>query len=40
MNAFDYVTLLLALRLILPVGMLLLFGEWIRSREPRRYAGR
>lgn len=40
MNAFDYFALLLALRLILPVGMLLLLGEWIRSREPRSYARR
>jgi hypothetical protein len=40
MNAFDYFALLLALRLILPFGALLLLGEWIRSREPRRYASR
>ena len=36
MNAFDYFALLFALRLILPLGALLLIGEWVRSRESRR----
>jgi hypothetical protein len=39
MNAFDYVALLLALRLILPIGLLLLFGEWMRSRDLHRRYG-
>jgi hypothetical protein len=40
MNAFEYFALLLTFRLILPVGVLLLIGEWVRSRESRRYAER
>ena len=36
MNAFDIFALLLAFRLILPLGALLLIGEWVRRREPRR----
>lgn len=40
MNALQYFALLLALRMILPVGLLLLFGEWMRKREPGRYPGR
>ena len=35
MNAFDYFALLIAFRLILPLGALLLIGEWVRRREPR-----
>ena len=37
MNAFDYFALLLFLRLLLPVGALLLVGEMARSFESRRY---
>lgn len=36
MNAIEYLVLLTVLRLILPIGALLLLGEWIRNREPRR----
>lgn len=37
MNAFETLVLLFAFRLVLPFGALLLLGEWIRSREPRRF---
>jgi hypothetical protein len=37
MNAFETVFTLFLLRLVLPFGALLLLGEWIRSREPRRF---
>lgn len=37
MNAIETIALLFVFRLILPFGALLLLGEWIRSREPRRF---
>lgn len=37
MNALTTLVLLFAFRLVLPFGALLLLGEWIRSREPRRF---
>ena len=37
MNALETLVILFALRLALPFGALLLLGEWIRSREPRRF---
>lgn len=37
MNAFETLIALFALRLVLPVGALLLLGEWLRRREPRRF---
>ena len=40
MNAFETLGLLFALRLVLPIGLLLLLGEWIRRHEPRRFSGR
>ena len=40
MNAFDYVTMFFTLRLFLPIGLLLLLGEWVRVRELRRYSER
>ena len=36
MNAFETIFTLFLFRLVLPFGALLLLGEWIRSREPRR----
>jgi hypothetical protein len=33
MNGSEIVALLFILRLIIPFGMLLLAGEWIRRRE-------
>ena len=35
MNATNFVILLFAIRLILPLGLLLLLGQWVRSRELR-----
>lgn len=37
MNAFETLLALFVLRLALPVGALLLIGEWVRRREPRRF---
>ena len=37
MNALETFIILLAFRLVLPFGALLLIGEWIRKREPRRF---
>jgi hypothetical protein len=37
MNAFETLATLFFLRLVLPIGLLLLLGEWVRNREPRRY---
>ncbi len=39
MNALETLVILFAFRLVLPFGALLLLGEWIRSREPRRRFG-
>ena len=33
MNTFEYIVFLLALRLLLPVGALLLLGEWLHRHE-------
>ena len=40
MNAFETLAILSALRIILPLGLLFLFGELIRNRESRSYPGR
>ena len=40
MNAFDYVAMFFTLRLFLPIGLLLLLGEWMRVRELHRYSER
>lgn len=37
MNALETLVLLFVLRLVLPLGALLLLGEWARRREPRRF---
>jgi hypothetical protein len=37
MNAFETLATLFFLRLVLPVGLLLLLGEWMRRREPNRH---
>ena len=37
MNACETIFTLFVFRLILPFGALLLLGEWMRSREPRRF---
>lgn len=39
MNAFEIVAVLLALRLVLPIGLLLLLGELVRGREIHRRYG-
>ncbi len=39
MNAFETVAVLFALRLILPIGLLLLLGELVRGRELHRRYG-
>lgn len=39
MNAFEIVAVLLALRLVLPIGLLLLLGELVRGRELHRRYG-
>jgi hypothetical protein len=33
MNASEIIILLFVLRLVLPFGMLLLVGEWLRRKE-------
>ena len=33
MNGFDVILTLILTRLVLPFGVLLLLGEWIRRRE-------
>ena len=38
MNAFETIAVLFALRLILPIGMLFLLGEWMRNQGLRRHA--
>ena len=37
MNAFEVLFTLVFLRLVLPVGVLLLIGEWIQSRHHPRF---
>lgn len=39
MNAFETVVVLFALRLVLPIGLLLLLGELVRGRETHRRYG-
>ena len=39
MNAFETVAVLFALRLVLPIGLLLLLGELVRGRELHRRYG-
>ena len=38
MNAIEYVVVFTLVRLVIPVVALLWLGEWVRSREPRRFA--
>jgi hypothetical protein len=35
MNAITYVLLLTILRLVVPFGLILLLGEWIRRRNAK-----
>jgi flagellar biosynthesis protein FliQ len=37
MNALETLVLLFIFRLVLPFGALLLLGEWMHSRESRRF---
>jgi hypothetical protein len=37
MNAFEVLFTLVFLRLVLPIGLLLLIGEWIQSRRRARF---
>jgi len=37
MNAFEVLFTLVFLRLVLPVAVLLLIGEWIQSRRRARF---
>ena len=39
MNAFETVVVLFTLRLVLPIGLLLLLGELARGRELHRRYG-
>jgi len=39
MNAFETVAVLFTLRLVLPIGLLLLLGELVRGRELHRRYG-
>lgn len=36
MNAFEVIFALTVVRLVLPLGLLLLVGEWARSRQHAR----
>jgi hypothetical protein len=36
MQTIEFITLLTFLRLIVPFGLLLLAGEWLRVRQARR----
>ena len=38
MNAIEYVVVFTLVRLVIPVVALLWLGEWVRSREPRRFS--
>jgi hypothetical protein len=40
MNAFEVLFTLVFLRLVLPIGVLLLIGEWIQSRRRARFPWR
>jgi hypothetical protein len=40
MNAFEVLFTLVFLRLVLPVGVLLLIGEWIQSRHRAQWQSR
>ena len=40
MNAFEVLFTLVFLRLVLPVGLLLLIGEWIQSRRRGQFHSR
>jgi len=40
MNAFEVLFTLVFLRLVLPVGVLVLVGEWIQSRQRAQLRGR
>lgn len=39
MNGLEVFLVLLITRLILPAGLLLLIGEWVRRRETRYWSG-
>lgn len=39
MNALEVLLTLVLIRLVLPVGLLLVIGEWSRSREHPRFRG-
>jgi hypothetical protein len=39
MNAFEYFTIFIVLRLVIPVVSLFLIGEWVRRHEPLRFMG-
>ena len=40
MNPFEVLFTLVFLRLVLPVGVLVLIGEWIQSRQRAQLHGR
>ena len=37
MSAIEFFALYVFVRLIVPFGGLLWLGEWVKSRQPRRY---
>jgi hypothetical protein len=40
MYAFEILFSMVVLRLVLPIGILLLIGEWLRSRQRGRFQHR
>ena len=40
MNATEILLFLFMVRLVLPFGLLILFGEWMSRRENARFMGR
>ncbi len=39
MNAIEYFAIFIVLRLVIPVTVVLLIGEWARKHEPLRIRG-
>ena len=37
MNAIEYFVIFTLVRLVIPIVALLGLGEWMRSRDPRRF---
>ena len=39
MSGFEIVLIMMLVRLILPLGLILWFGEWVRRRERQYWSG-